>query len=67
MVPLQRFVVENCRCDDGEDCQRNCFLDDLELHQAEGAAVDAASNAVCWNHEEVLDERNAPRRKDHKD
>ena len=67
MVPLQRFVVENCRCDDGEDCQRNCFLDDLELHEAEWSAIDFAADGVGWYHEEIFDESDAPRCKNYKD
>ena len=66
MVPLQRFVIEYRYRDNREDRQRNCFLDDLQLHQAEGAAIDFAADGVGGNHEEIFDKRNAPRRKNHK-
>ena len=67
VVPLQRFVIEYRYRDNGKDGQRNCFLDDLQLHQAEGAAVDFAADGVGGNHEEIFDKRNAPWRKNHED
>ncbi len=60
VIPLQCFVIEYRYRDNGKDGQRNCFLDDLQLHQAEGAAVDFAADGVGGNHEEIFDKRNAP-------
>ena len=60
VVPLQRFVIEYRYRDNGKDGQRNCFLDNFQLHQAEGAAVDFAADGVGGNHEEIFDKRNAP-------
>ncbi len=36
--------------------ERNRFLDDFQLHQAEWSAVDAAADAVCGNHKAVFKE-----------
>ena len=48
-----------------EHRKRNRFLDNLQLHQAEWPAVDAAPDIVCGNHETVLQERDAPRSENH--
>ena len=67
VVPLQRFVVEDCRRDNCEYRDGDGFLDDLQLHQVEGPAVDLASDVVRGNHEEVFDEGHAPRSENHED
>ena len=64
VVPLQGFVIEDRRRDDGKYGQGDGFLDDLELHEAEGTSVDAATHGVRGNHEEVFDERHTPRGQD---
>ena len=56
MIPLERFRVEYRYCDGRENRKRNCFLDDLQLHQAERTTVDATADAVCGNHKAVLKE-----------
>ena len=48
-----------------EHRERNSFLDDFQLHQAEWPAVDTAPDVVCGNHETVLQERDAPRSENH--
>ena len=48
-----------------EHRERNRFLDDFQLHQAEWPAVDTAPDVVCGNHETVLQERDAPRSENH--
>ena len=65
MVPLERFRVEYRYRDGRENCERNRFLDDLQLHQAEGTAVDAAADAVGGNHEAVFKEGESPGGEDH--
>ena len=60
VIPLERFVVEDCCRDDRKYRERNRFLDDLELHQAEWASVDFAADGVCRNHEKVFDECYTP-------
>ena len=57
--------MEHRDCNCREHCKRNRFLDNLQLHQAEGPAVDAATDVVGGNHETVLQECNAPRGKNH--
>ena len=42
-------------------------MDDFQLHQAEGSAIDFATDGIGGNHEEIFDERDAPRCKNHKD
>ena len=60
MVPLERFRVEYRYCDGREDRERNRFLDNLQLHQAEGTAVDATADAVGGNHKAVFKEGESP-------
>lgn len=64
MVPLQSFVIEYGGRNHGKDGQGNRFLNDLELHQGERSAVNAASHGVCRNHEEVFDQGDTPRGED---
>ena len=58
--------MEHCDCNCREHRERNCFLDNLQLHQAEGTAVDAAPDAICGNHKAVLKEGEPPRGENHK-
>ena len=67
VVPQQRFVIEYRYRDNSKDRQGNRFLDDFQLHQAEGTAIDFAANGVGGNHEEIFDERDTPRSKNDKD
>ena len=57
--------MENGHCNCREHRERNRFLDNLQLNQAEWPAVDAAPNVVRGNHEAVLQERDAPRSENH--
>ena len=52
----------NCR----ENRERNCFLDDLQLHQAEWTAVDSTANAVGGNHKAIFKEGESPGGEDDK-
>lgn len=54
MVPLQGFGMEYCYGDSREYSEGYGFLDNLQLHQAEWASIDATSDVICWNHETVL-------------
>ena len=65
VVPLERFRVENRYRDGRENRERNRFLDDLQLHQAEGTAIDAAADAVGGNHKAIFKEREPPRGENH--
>ena len=60
MIPLERFCMENGDCNCRENRERNRFLDDLQLHQAEWTTVDAAANAVGRNHKAVFKEGEPP-------
>ena len=61
---MQRLTLEEQRGEHGEDDERDDLLDDLELHQREGAAVAREADAVGGNLAGVLEERDAPRKED---
>ena len=58
--------MEHGHCNRREHRKRNRFLDNLQLHQAEGPAVDAAADAVCRDHKAVFKEGEPPRSENHK-
>ena len=64
MVPVQRLALEEQSGEDGEDDERDDFLDDFELHQREGASVAGKADAVGRNLAGILKESDAPREKD---
>ena len=66
MIPLERFCMENRDRNRCEHRKRNRFLDDLQLHQAEGSAVDAATDVVGGNHKAVFKEGEPPGGEDDK-
>lgn len=53
--------------DDGENGQRDDFLNDLQLHEGEGTAVTLETNTVGRNGKAVLNESDAPREGDDAD
>ena len=67
MVPLDGLSLEKEGDDDGEDGQGDHFLDDLELHQVEGAAVALEADPVRRDGEAVLEEGDAPGEQDDED
>lgn len=62
VVPAYWLSFEDGGYDDSKYCQRHTFLDNLQLHQREGASVDLATDTVGWYHEGVLEECQSPRR-----
>ena len=58
--------MEHGHCNRREHRKRNRFLDNLQLHQTEGPAVDAAADAVCRDHKAVFKEGEPPRSENHK-
>jgi len=60
MVPVQRLGLEAECQDKRENYKRYALLDDLELDQVEGAAVNIGPYAVSRNHDAVFKERHAP-------
>lgn len=64
VVPLDGLAFENEGDDEGEDDEGDAFLDDLELHEREGAAGDLGTYAVGGDHETVLEQGHAPREED---
>ena len=67
MIPLECFGAEHGDGHGGEHREGNGFLDNLQLHQAVGPAVDTAPDVVGGNHEEVLDEGDTPAGENHED
>ena len=67
MVPLYGLPLEQEGDDDGKNGQGNHFLDHLELHQVEGAAVSVETDPVRRDGQAVLEEGDAPREKDDQD
>ena len=67
VIPLEGFGAEHGDGHGGEHREGNGFLDNLQLHQAVGPAVDAAPDVVGGNHEEVLDECHTPGGENDKD
>lgn len=53
--------------DDGENGQRDDFLNNLQLHEGEGAAVTLETNTVGRDGKAVLNEGDAPREGDDTD
>lgn len=60
MVPAQRLVLEGDEREDGEHEERDHLLDNLQLHQREGAAVPDKTDPVGGNHEGVFEEGDPP-------
>ena len=60
MVPMQALPLKEDVGDDGKDHQADTFLDDLELHQVEGAAVVLESDTVGRYLAAIFKEGDAP-------
>ena len=60
MVPLQGLTLEEHDGKDGEDSNGNHLLDDLELHQCEGASITYKSHAVGRHLAGILEESQEP-------
>ena len=67
VVPLEGLALEDEKDDDREDRQGDDFLDDLQLHQVERAAVAFEADAVGRDGEAVFEEGDAPGEEDHED
>lgn len=64
VVPVQRLALEEDGGEEGENHQRDDFLNDLELHQREGTAVFNEADAVGGHLKGILGQGNGPREKD---
>lgn len=67
MVPMERFPLEGECHNAGEDTDRYHLLQHLQLHQGERATHDLRTDTVGGYHEEILQQGNAPTKKDDKD
>ena len=61
MVPVQRLGLEAESQNKREYDERYALLDNLELDQVEGAAVDIGPKSVGGNHKAVLKQSQTPR------
>lgn len=60
VVPLESFGFEKQEGKDGEDGQRDDFLNDFKLHQGKRPAVQFIADAVGRHHQAVFKESNSP-------
>ena len=67
MVPLQGLVLEHEGDDDSEDGEGDDFLDDLQLHEGERAAVFDEAYPVGRHLGAVFEEGHSPGEEDDKD
>ncbi len=65
MIPTERFRFEHQQGENGENRQRNDFLDHLELEQRERSPVLAKTDPVRRSLKQVFQERNTPAEDDH--
>ena len=61
---MKALVLEHQVGDDGEDRQRDTFLNNLQLNQIERSAVSCKTNAVGRHLTTVLEEGDTPREGD---
>ena len=64
MVPVEVLTLEKKVGNNGEYHQRNHFLNHLQLHQGEWAAVTLKTNTVGGNLKAVLEKGDGPRETD---
>ena len=60
VVPVDGFALEDEGDDEGEDRQGDDLLNDFELHQGVGAAVDGGAHPVGRNHKDIFEKGQAP-------
>ena len=60
VVPAESFRFEKQDREDGENGQRDDFLDDFELPEIERTAVFRIADPVCRNLKAVFEQRDAP-------
>ena len=63
MVPMQVCSLEHDVGNDAEDSQRDTFLNNLQLNEVEGSAILNEADAVGGNLTAVLQEGDAPRKR----
>ena len=64
VVPVELFALEEYGGEDGEDNQRDDFLDNLKLHEREGTAILLETDTVGRHLTGVLKERYRPGEED---
>ena len=67
MIPVDGFALEDGGDDDGEDDERDSLLNDLELHQRIGTAINLGAYTVGWNHEGIFEQSHSPAHEDDED
>ncbi len=64
VIPMEALSLKEETCNEGEDNQRDSFLNDFQLYQREGTSIARKANAVGWYGKAVFDESNTPREGD---
>ena len=67
MIPLERLSLEDEHYNQRKDCQRYHLLDNLELHQVEGASIPLETHPVGRNCQAVLEKSYSPRKENDQD
>lgn len=65
MVDREGLLLEKYQHEDGEDGQRDEFLDHLKLPEVERTAVPDEADAIGGHHETVFDQCDTPTEKNH--
>ena len=64
MVPMQVVALKHNVCDDGENGQRNTFLNDFQLNEGERTAVVDEAETVGWHLAAIFEKGDGPRETD---
>lgn len=67
MVPLQLLALKQHVGYDTEHNERDNLLDDLELHEREGATITQKTNTIGWYLTTILQKGDNPREENHAD
>lgn len=65
MVPVKRLTVKQDVYDDGEDDERNDFLNNFELYKRERTAITVETNTVGRDLKGIFCQGDEPREKDY--
>ena len=56
--------MEEDEGEDSEDAQRDNFLNNLELHEAERSVIPNIPDAICWHLATIFKQRYSPTNED---
>ena len=64
MIETECLVMKENEGKDSEDAQRDDFLNDLELYEAERPVIPNVPNAICWHLTAIFKQRYSPTNED---